>query len=71
MPLENTLLYAKAEKKARIDELTSLLNRRSLDEMIDNEISRHSRYGGVFSLAILDLDSFKVYNDSLRASRGR
>jgi diguanylate cyclase (GGDEF)-like protein/putative nucleotidyltransferase with HDIG domain len=64
MPLENTLLYAKAEKKARIDELTGLLNRRSLDEMIDNEISRHSRYGGVFSLAILDLDSFKVYNDS-------
>ncbi len=60
MPLENTLLYAKAEQKARIDELTGLLNRRSLDEMIDNEISRHSRYGGVFSLAILDLDSFKI-----------
>jgi len=63
MPLENTQLYAKAEKKARIDELTSLLNRRSLDEMIDTEISRHSRYGGVFTLAILDLDSFKSYND--------
>jgi diguanylate cyclase (GGDEF)-like protein len=64
MPLENSMLYAKAEKKARIDELTGLLNRRSLDEMIDNEISRHSRYGGVFSLAILDLDSFKMYNDT-------
>jgi diguanylate cyclase (GGDEF)-like protein len=32
--------------------------------MIDSEISRHSRYGGVFSLAILDLDSFKAYNDT-------
>jgi diguanylate cyclase (GGDEF)-like protein/putative nucleotidyltransferase with HDIG domain len=63
MPLENSQLYAKAEKKARVDELTSLLNRRSLDEMIDSEISRHSRYGGVFTLAILDLDSFKSYND--------
>jgi len=63
MPLENTRLYARAEEKARIDELTELLNRRSLDETIDNEISRHSRYGGVFSLAILDLDSFKAYND--------
>ncbi len=62
MPLENAQLYAKAEQKARIDELTGLLNRRSLDEMIDTEISRHSRYGGVFSLAILDLDSFKAYN---------
>ncbi len=64
MPLENSQLYAKAEKKARIDELTRLLNRRSLDEMIDNEIGRHSRYGGVFTLAILDLDSFKTFNDN-------
>ncbi len=64
MPLENAQLYAQAEAKARLDELTSLLNRRTLDEMIDNEISRHSRYGGVFSLAILDLDSFKIFNDN-------
>jgi len=64
MPLENSQLYARAEKKARVDELTRLYNRRSLDEMIDSEISRHSRYGGVFSLAILDLDSFKAYNDT-------
>jgi diguanylate cyclase (GGDEF)-like protein/putative nucleotidyltransferase with HDIG domain len=64
MPLENSQLYAKAEKKARVDELTRLLNRRSLDEMIDSEIGRHSRYGGVFTLAILDLDSFKSFNDS-------
>ena len=64
MPLENSQLYARAEKKARVDELTRLLNRRSLDEMIDSEISRHSRYGGAFSLAILDLDSFKFYNDT-------
>ena len=64
MPLENSQLYTKAEKKARIDELTGLYNRRSLDEMIDSEISRHSRYGGAFSLAILDLDSFKSFNDT-------
>jgi diguanylate cyclase (GGDEF)-like protein len=64
MPLENSRLYAEAEERARFDELTGLLNRRSLDEMIDNEINRHSRYGGVFSLAILDLDSFKAFNDS-------
>ncbi len=64
MPLENSQLYARAEKKARIDELTSLFNRRSLDEMIDSEISRHGRYGGAFSLAILDLDGLKSYNDT-------
>jgi diguanylate cyclase (GGDEF)-like protein/putative nucleotidyltransferase with HDIG domain len=64
MPLENSQLYARAEKKARVDELTELYNRRSLDEMIDSEISRHSRYGGTFSLAILDLDGLKLYNDT-------
>ena len=64
MPVENSRLYAKAEEKARIDELTGLLNRRSLDEQIPNEIGRHSRYGGTFSIIILDLDSFKAFNDN-------
>ncbi|MBN1691938.1 MAG: diguanylate cyclase [Dehalococcoidales bacterium] len=63
-PLENTQLYAMAKRKAGVDELTGLYNRRSLEEVIDSEISRHSRYGGTFALAILDLDSFKIYNDT-------
>ena len=64
MPVENSRLYAEAEEKARVDELTGLLNRRSLDEMIASEIGRHSRYGGVFSIIILDLDFFKAFNDN-------
>jgi len=62
--IENSRLYAKAEQRARIDGLTGLLNRRSLDELIASEISRHSRYGGVLSLIILDLDYFKEFNDN-------
>ena len=42
--------------------MTSLLNRRSLDELIAGEISRHPRYRAIFSLIILDLDSFKAFN---------
>ncbi|TES88663.1 MAG: diguanylate cyclase, partial [Dehalococcoidia bacterium] len=64
MSVENSRLYAEAEEKARIDELTDLLNRRSLDELMAAEIKRHSRYGGVFSLIILDLDGFKAFNDN-------
>ena len=64
MPVENSRLYAKVEERARTDELTGLLNRRSLDEMINSEIGRHSRYGGVFSIIILDLDFFKAFNDN-------
>jgi len=64
MSIENSRLYAEAEEKARIDELTDLLNRRSLNELMTTEINRHSRYGGVFSLIILDLDNFKDFNDN-------
>jgi diguanylate cyclase (GGDEF)-like protein len=62
--IENSRLYAKAEQRARIDGLTGLLNRRSLDELIASEINRHSRYGGVLSIIILDLDYFKAFNDN-------
>ncbi|MDD5037871.1 MAG: diguanylate cyclase [Dehalococcoidales bacterium] len=64
MPVENTRLYAKVEEQARVDALTGLLNRRALDEIITMEISRHSRYGGVLSVIVLDLDDFKSFNDN-------
>ncbi len=64
MPVENSQLYAEVEEKAHNDELTGLRNRRSLDELIASEVTRHSRYGGVLSIIILDLDSFKLYNDT-------
>ena len=63
MPIENSRLYAEMREQARVDDLTGLFNRRSLDEVIVSEIGRQNRYGGVFSLIILDLDSFKVFND--------
>jgi len=61
----NAQLFARAEKRARVDELTSLFNRRHFDESIKHEIHRHSRYGNMLSLAFLDLDNFKAYNDSM------
>ena len=63
MPIENLRLYATAEQRARIDELTGLFNRRHFDEQFKAEVSRHSRYNQELSLLMLDLDSFKTYND--------
>jgi diguanylate cyclase (GGDEF)-like protein/putative nucleotidyltransferase with HDIG domain len=63
VPVENGRLYAKAEQRARVDELTGLFNRRHFDERLGEEIDRHSRYGGMLSLIFLDLDFFKAYND--------
>ena len=62
-PIENSQLYAKAEQRSRIDELTGLFNRRHFEERLKEEIARHSRYGDVFCLLMLDLDNFKTYND--------
>lgn len=63
LPIENSKLYAEMKELARIDDLTGLFNRRAFDEVMINEINRQIRYGGVFSLIILDLDSFKTFND--------
>jgi diguanylate cyclase (GGDEF)-like protein len=62
-PVQNAQLYTDVLKQSRYDDLTGLFNRRSLDEQIVSEIDRHSRYGGVFSLVILDLDHMKPIND--------
>jgi diguanylate cyclase (GGDEF)-like protein len=62
-PIQNSLMFEKVLKKSRYDELTGLFNRRTMDEQIITEVSRHSRYGGVFSLILIDLDSMKQIND--------
>ncbi len=49
---------------AATDWLTGLYNRRSLESAAEDEITRQRRYGGVFSLAVIDLDGFKKLNDS-------
>jgi len=61
--IENAQLYAQARERAHIDELTGLYNHRYFHERLDEEISRCSRFGDIFSLLFLDLDLFKMYND--------
>jgi diguanylate cyclase (GGDEF)-like protein/putative nucleotidyltransferase with HDIG domain len=62
-PIENAQLYARLEQKSRLDELTGLFNRRYFEERLKEEVARHSRYGDVFSICMIDLDNFKAYND--------
>ena len=53
----------KTRKTADYDELTSLLNRRAVMKIFRKEIARCLRYGRPLSVALLDLDHFKMVND--------
>jgi diguanylate cyclase (GGDEF)-like protein len=46
------------------DPLTGANNRRAYDRTIENEMNRYRRYKRPFSLLLLDVDHFKIINDS-------
>jgi diguanylate cyclase (GGDEF)-like protein len=46
------------------DSLTGLFNRRYFDDRLFEELQRATRYDSVFSLAIFDIDDFKLFNDT-------
>jgi two-component system cell cycle response regulator len=48
---------------ARQDSLTGLSNRRALDEEFEKLEARVTRYGHRYSIALMDIDHFKSFND--------
>jgi diguanylate cyclase (GGDEF)-like protein len=48
---------------ARTDVLTGLANRRSWEEELPRALRRAERLGHALSLALIDLDHFKAFND--------
>jgi diguanylate cyclase (GGDEF)-like protein len=58
------LSYLRALDLAALDPLTGLGNRRAWFAHLEAQINRQRRYGGTFSLAVLDLDGFKALNDT-------
>jgi two-component system, cell cycle response regulator len=55
---------------AHLDPLTSLPNRRALDERLNQEWARVERHGAVLSFIMADIDHFKRVNDSFGHSVG-
>lgn len=51
------------ERLANVDGLTELANRRRFDEVYAQEWARARRSGAPLSIALLDIDAFKQYND--------
>jgi diguanylate cyclase (GGDEF)-like protein len=46
-----------------LDPLTGIYNRRFLESRLKDEFNRFKRYGGNFSLIMMDIDHFKQVND--------
>ena len=61
---ERQELLAQVEALARTDALTGLPNRRAWDEEVEREIARARRQGHPLTLAMVDLDYFKRFNDA-------
>jgi len=53
-----------AEQHATTDVLTGLLNRRSFEEKLEQQINATTRDGNALALIILDIDHFKRINDT-------
>lgn len=51
------------KQRASTDALTGLANRRKLDEVMNVEWNRAMRAGKPLSLLVIDVDSFKAFND--------
>ncbi|GIW72402.1 MAG: hypothetical protein KatS3mg102_1944 [Planctomycetota bacterium] len=62
--LRNCALFELVQHQARTDSLTQLANRQTFFEALEREVERANRYGGKLTLAIADIDRFKVINDN-------
>jgi diguanylate cyclase (GGDEF)-like protein/hemerythrin-like metal-binding protein/PAS domain S-box-containing protein len=61
---ERKRFEAALEQQASIDPLTGALNRMRMEERINLELLRSERHGHKLSLVLVDLDHFKLVNDT-------
>jgi diguanylate cyclase (GGDEF)-like protein/PAS domain S-box-containing protein len=63
LAMQRADLLGRLDELTRTDELTGLPNRRAWDELLTHELAHAERHGESVSVAMLDLDFFKKYND--------
>src|SRR4051812_18849828 len=68
--IQNARDYRERAEQAIRDPLTGLLNRRFLYEAFAKELERHARTGAAGSIVLIDVDDFKLVNDTLGHTAG-
>ncbi len=63
-------LYEEVSNKAIRDQRTGLYNHGYFEELLEKALNQAKDTRSTFSLAILDLDSFKIYNDTYGHLKG-
>lgn len=64
LAIENSRLYEQTLTASKTDSLTGLWNHGTFQQLLSEELSRAARYQKPVSLALMDLDDFKRYNDA-------
>lgn len=67
---EHMQRLAEAEARSRIDDLTGLGNRRHFDDCLASALARANREGEQLALLYIDLDRFKLINDTMGHDAG-
>ena len=62
--VENAQLFEERKQEARLDMTTGISNRRGLSELGSREIDRSIRFKRSLGVVFLDIDHFKVVNDT-------
>ncbi|HEX6305708.1 MAG TPA: diguanylate cyclase [Anaerolineales bacterium] len=64
LALSNALNFGEVEQASITDYVTGTFNHRYFQQMLRREISRAQRYGHPVSILMIDLDNFKLVNDT-------
>ena len=64
MVIENARTVADLQRSATMDPLTGVFNTRFFHEVLNREAARSQRHNTSLSLLMMDLDNFKVINDT-------
>jgi len=70
LAIQKAKLLESTKQMAITDELTHLYNLRHFLDRLDDEITRADRYDRPLSLAMIDIDYFKQYNDTFGHQSG-